>query len=202
MNMDIFTQNEIFTGHVFENFVNIWNIKKVLTVPKRPNIPCEPKQCHYNVGLTQILKGGESVIGFSVSNIGQNVVLEPHSVWKTPEDNLEYEDEYIDVTPNPWDEETKIRFLPLEFFDSSKEFYDVYHSFRFFYQGTKPKFEMRIENEKPTIHDVDFLKGKDFSSLVFHRNYPIHESENWEEYCEDVNESIGSVHKYITKHGL
>ena len=67
---------------------------------------------------------------------------------------MEYEDEYIDVTPNPWDEETKIRFLPLEFFDSSKEFYDVYHSFRFFYQGTKPKFEMRIENEKPLSKDI------------------------------------------------
>ena len=154
MNMDIFTQNEIFTGHVFENFVNIWNIKKVLTVPKRPNIPCEPKQCHYNVGLTQILKGGESVIGFSVSNIGQNVVLEPHSVWKTPEDNLEYEDEYIDVTPNPWDEETKIRFLPLEFFDSSKEFYDVYHSFRFFYQGTKPQAKQdKKSQEKAPVCD-------------------------------------------------
>ena len=75
------------------------------------------------------IKRWESVIGFSVSNIGQNVVLEPHSVWKTPEDNP---DDYIDVTPNYYDEETKTNFLPLKYYDSSKEFYDVYHSFRFF----------------------------------------------------------------------
>ena len=114
MNMDIFTQKDIFPEHVFLNFINVWNIKKVLTVPRKPEFPCEPNQCHYNVGLNQILKGGESVIGFSVSNIGQNVVLEPHSVWKTPEDNLDYKDEYIDVTPNIYSEETDIKFLPLK----------------------------------------------------------------------------------------
>ena len=202
MNMDIFTQKDIFPEHVFLNFINVWNIKKVLTVPRKPEFPCEPNQCHYNVGLNQILKGGESVIGFSVSNIGQNVVLEPHSVWKTPEDNLDYKDEYIDVTPNIYGEETDIKFLPLKFYDSSKEFYDVYHSFRFFYQGTKHKCEMRIGNEKPTIHDVEFLKGKDFSSLVFHRNYSIEESENWNEYCDDLGVSLKNVVRYMNKHNM
>ena len=44
---------------------------------------------------------------------------------------------------------------------------------------------MRIGNEKPTIHDVEFLKEKDFSSLVFHRNYPISESENWNNFSKN-----------------
>ena len=58
MNMDIFTQNDIFSEYVLGNFMKVWDIKGMISVKRKPEIPFEPNQCHYNVGLTQILKGG------------------------------------------------------------------------------------------------------------------------------------------------
>jgi hypothetical protein len=49
---------------------------------------------------------------------------------------------------------------------------------------------------------VEFLKGKDFSSLVFHRNYTIEESENWKENCDDLKVSLNNVYRYMNKHNM
>tara|TARA_Y100000294_G_C8390522_1_gene270578 strand:- start:12 stop:584 length:573 start_codon:yes stop_codon:yes gene_type:complete len=178
------------TDEKYSHFFNAWGIKGAINVPIRKDEQTllNPTQsCHQNVAYMQMKYGGQSVLGFTFTNgfnyytNDDDVFVEPHSVWKTPEHNYLFHNmDYVDLSLGELEQDT-ILFAPVISFDATKEFYDLYERYVFH----KDFFTRRIGNSAPEKHSFDFLKDKDFTSLIFHRDKPMTEGFIWEDYLEE-----------------
>ena len=119
--------------------------------------------------------GGESVIGFNFVDCDTSIMVEPHAVWKNEDDEL------IDICLGSEFSSKHIAFAPLASYDASKEYYAVFNSYVFH----NDFFTTRIGNYADEKQVSTFFKDKDFSQLIFHRDYPITKSDSWEDYLEE-----------------
>ena len=179
--------------NINQNFLNAWKIKKLIDVPivndEYKETPV-PQKCHQNVANMQMKYGGKTVLGFGFYQIGLNddIIVEPHSVWKRTDES---DESYVDVSLgytndndtmlNPIGDNPpkSILFAPLKHFDSSKEFYDIYESYHLY------KKEFVRKTPLLTTGKYSFFKDKDLTELIFHRNKSVLESENWKEFLEE-----------------
>tara|TARA_B100000780_G_C21027925_1_gene412098 strand:- start:376 stop:918 length:543 start_codon:yes stop_codon:yes gene_type:complete len=163
----------------YPDFLNSWGIKEIIDVPiLQVNTTKIPSQrCFQNVAYHQMKNGGESVIGFNFFKNYHTIMVEPHAVWKNEDDEL------IDIclgSERP--ASTKhITFAPLVSYDASKEYYDVFD--RYLFEGDD--ILRKMGNSAYERHAIDFFKDKDFSQLIFHRDYSITKSDSWEDYLEE-----------------
>jgi len=183
--------------NINQHFLNAWKIKKLIHVPIVNDEYLElmkatpvPQKCHQNVANMQMKYGGKTVLGFGFYQIGLNddIIVEPHSVWKRTDES---DESYVDVSLgytndndtmlNPIGDNPpkSILFAPLKHFDSSKEFYDIYESYHLY------KKEFVRKTPLLTTGKYSFFKDKDLTELIFHRNKSVLESENWKEFLEE-----------------
>ena len=168
-----------------KDFLTAWNTKIIdVRVSRGKDSLCAVSQrCHQNTSYMQMKYGGEVVSGFSINDSqgtqlghqGDLTMIEPHSVLKT------IDGEYVDVSLGCLDEDT-IRFAPVISYDPSKEYYDIFERYSFFDND----FVRIVGNGQiRDTHSYDFWKGKDFTSLAFHRHEPMTSCDLWEEFIED-----------------
>ena len=150
--------------------------------------PMIKNACHENVAKIQMERGGKSVLGFSIARtINDDIFMISHSVWENPEGFL------VDVTYKP------NVFLPVKYFDASKEFYFTNLSCQFPKDPRNRKEKRRnpvnaiitdfLPKYPERIMSRDWLDSSLPKDLIFHRNYPRYEDEGYQEYlkeyCED-----------------
>lgn len=188
--LSLIDQLSMNTFKINHHFLNAWKIKKLIDVPivndEYKETPV-PQKCHQNVANMQMKYGGKTVLGFAFYQLFglDHIIVEPHSVWKRTDesyvdvslgytnDNEEMFNPTVDVPPK------SILFAPLKHFDSSKEFYYIYESYVLGKDG--------VIRRTPIFDTISysFLKDKDLTELIFHRNKSVLESENWKEFLEE-----------------
>ena len=162
--------------NINHNFLKAWNIRKIIDVPIRKDeqTMVSPQQrCHQNVASMQVENGGLTVLGFAFWSFDDQIVVESHSVWQTPESK------YVDVSLARLDEDS-FKFAPIKHYDASKEFYDIYEGYVLHKDKVKRTYAGNIET-----HSYDFFGSKDLTELVFHRPKPMSESDNWKQFLEE-----------------
>jgi len=141
--------------------------------------PMVMKECHHNATKIQLERGGRSVLGFSFTQeIGNTIFINHHSVWETPTGSL------VDITLDE-----PIIFLPVKYFDASKEWYFTNASFQFPTDRnvflSNPIGREWIEKQRDWLQDTNLECG-----FIHHRKYPRYESEEYQEYLDDYDEEL------------
>ncbi len=160
-----------------------WKINKVITVNSPINeqtILLPEKWCHHNVCNIQSKLGGYAVLGFLISDIDEYLWCVPHSIWKN-ENN-----EFIDVTFH----DNQIRhFAPVVCFNPQDISFLLQHEYRFYKEISKCIDWIMPSRPIKNLTSSEML-SINFTSLIFKRNYPITETDSWDDYLDELDDEI------------
>jgi hypothetical protein len=131
--------------------------------------------CHHNVFSAQQKHGGQTVLGFVVVETDCFFWLVPHSIWKASET------EHYDVTTKG---EKEIVFIPLKIYDSSSTQWILNSEIKI-YKKQNFGIDLEIKQLPSKNFKYEEFKNFDLSKLLFFRNYPLSESDSWEDYQDE-----------------
>ena len=131
--------------------------------------------CHHNVFTVQQKHGGQTVLGFVVVETDHFYWLVPHSIWKAGEI------EYYDVTTK---DKKEIFFIPIKTYDSSIMQWILKTEIKIHKQE---KLGIDLETARTLSKNFthEEFRNFDLTKLLFIRNYPLTESDSWEDYQDE-----------------
>jgi hypothetical protein len=173
--------------HMNTNLINplleSWKINKMITVNSPINeqtILLLEKWCHHNVCNIQSKLGGQAVLGFLISDIDEYLWCVPHSIWKNQNS------EFIDVTFH----DNQIRyFAPVVSYNPKEILFLLQHEYKFYKDISKGIDWIMPSRPIKNLTSTEMV-SINFSSLIFKRNYPITETDSWDDYLDELNDEI------------
>jgi hypothetical protein len=166
--------------NVLEEFMKSWKVTDLMEIHCFNNEETKflpVGWCHHNVYQMTKKFGGNSVLGFSITDMDTQYWCIPHSIWKTDDG------EFKDVT---YKDKKSILFVPIKTYDPSLQYWFIPFEFRL-NKDFNLGYESNVINSEHKNYSYSKLQIIDAAKLLCSRDYSVSMKDDWEDYLEEVS---------------